>query len=102
MQMTPDCQCISQSPRPCWPLPRIIMGDDEAALLRLWREKRGLKLASTQKAATLYISFAERFARIIGVPAHVIARFAPLHNEGSRSNQLLEPLECLEGLATED
>jgi len=42
--------------------PRIIMGDDQAALLRLWREKRGEAVRARLKPASITIDYFPRFA----------------------------------------
>ena len=41
---------------------RIIMGDDDAALLRLWREKRGEAIQARLKPASITIDYFPRFS----------------------------------------
>jgi len=41
---------------------RIIMGEDEAALLRLWREKRGEAVRAQLKPASITIDYFPRFS----------------------------------------
>ena len=41
---------------------RIIMGEDEAALLRLWREKRGEAVRARLKPASITIDYFPRFS----------------------------------------
>ena len=41
---------------------RIIMGDDETALLRLWREKRGEAVRARLKRASITIDYFPRFS----------------------------------------